>query len=231
MFRTTLLLTCLSLPAVAQTAAQVCAKILYADQKVACVRTISGHDVEPEAAQVCGTILYADQVVQCMAGTLDKHFEPDELAACRSILYADQKAQCIASAGRKPSPRRERDRDRNDDREDRRRSRDRDREDDEERDVARFDSTVTFENRTSRASASRFYWRVAGKGRWTEFGGRRRLGPGEQVSLESSSGLYDFCIETTDGRSGYWARIRLESNEHRLWFKSDALDDFDCRDR
>lgn len=229
MLRFTLLLTCLSATAFAQTAAQVCAKILYADQKVACVRTIAGHDVEPEAAQVCGTILYADQVVQCMAGTLDKHFEPDELAACRSILYADQKAQCIASAGRKPAPRRQRERDRDDDREDRRRSRDRD--DDDERDVARYDSTVTFENRTSRVSASRFYWRVAGKSRWTEFGGRRRLGPGEQVSLESSSGLYDFCVETTDGRSGYWARIRLEGSEHRLWFKSDGLDDFDCRDR
>ena len=51
MLRFTLLLTCLSATAFAQTAAQVCAKILYADQKVACVRTIAGHDVEPEAAQ------------------------------------------------------------------------------------------------------------------------------------------------------------------------------------
>lgn len=219
-----LLLPLFSLPAAAQSAAQVCGKILYSDQKVACVRVIAGHDVEPEAAQVCGTILYADQIVRCMSGILDKHYEADELSACRSILYADQKADCMSAAGqgKKASRRRERERDRddevaNDEEEGPRR--------------ARFDSTVTFDNRTSRATVNRYYWRLPGRGRWTEFGGRRRLAGQEQLSLESASGLYDFCVETTDGRSAYWARIRLDASENRLWFKSDQLEALDCRDR
>lgn len=221
-----LLLTLVSLPAAAQSAAQVCGKILYSDQKVACVRAIAGHDVEPEAAQVCGTILYADQIVRCMSSTLDKHYEADELSACRSILYADQKADCMSAAGQArkvASRRRERDHDRDDDVAD-------DEEDEEPR-RARFDSTVTFDNRTSRATVTRYYWRLPGRGRWTEFGGRRQLPGQEQISLESASGLYDFCVETTDGRSAYWARIRLDASENRLWFKSDQLEALDCRDR
>lgn len=222
-----LLLTFVSLPAAAQSAAQVCGKILYSDQKVACVRAIAGHDVEPEAAQVCGTILYADQIVRCMGGILDKHYEADELSACRSILYADQKADCMSAAGQsKKSVTRRRERERDRDRDD-------DVADDEEEEPrrARFDSTVTFDNRTSRATVNRYYWRLPGRGRWTEFGGRRRLSAQEQLSLESASGLYDFCVETTDGRSAYWARIRLDASENRLWFKSDQLEALDCRDR
>jgi hypothetical protein len=220
-----LLLTLVSLPAAAQSAAQVCGTILYSDQKVACVRAIAGHDVEPEAAQVCGTILYADQIVRCMSSILDKHYEADELSACRTILYADQKADCMSAAGQArkvASRRRERDRAADDDVAD---------DEEEAPRRARFDSTVTFDNRTSRATVNRFYWRLPGRGRWTEFGGRRRLPGQEQVSLEAASGLYDFCVETTDGRSAYWARIRLEASEHRLFFKSDQLEALDCRDR
>lgn len=227
--RPALLLTLLSLPAAAQSAAQVCGKILYSDQKVACVRAIAGHDVEPEAAQVCGTILYADQIVRCMSGILDKHYESDELSACRSILYADQKADCMSAAGQSKKVTRQRERDR---------ARERDRDDDdvaededEEPRRARFDSTVTFDNRTSRATVNRYYWRLPGRGRWTEFGGRRRLPAQELISLESASGLYDFCVQTTDGRSAYWGRIRLDASENRLWFKADQLEALDCRDR
>lgn len=223
--RSAVLLLLLGLPASAQTAAQVCAKILYSDQRVACVRTIAGHAVGPEAARVCGGILYADQVVQCLAGTLDKHYEPDELDACGTILYADQRAQCMAAAGVKARARRDRE-DRDDDLEDERPRR---RQDDRER--PRFDSTVTFENRTARTTVVRYYWRWAGRGEWTEFGGRRRLSPEREVSLESTSGLFDYCVETSDRRSAVWPRVRLDRNEHRLWFTSEALADLDCRDR
>lgn len=221
--RSAVLLALLSLPVSAQTAAQVCAKILYADQRVACVRTIAGHAVEPEAAQVCGGILYADQIVQCLSGTLDKHYEPDELDACRTILFADQRSQCMAAAGVKARSRREREDDDFEEERPRRRQDDGDR--------PRFDSTVTFENRTSRATVVRYFWRWAGRGAWTEFGNRRRLAPGREVSLESTSGLFDYCVETSDRRSARWPRIRLDGNEHRLWFTSDALEDVDCRDR
>jgi hypothetical protein len=162
-----------------------------------------------------------------MSSILDKHYEADELSACRTILYADQKADCMSAAGQArtvASRRRERDRDRDPDD-------DVAGEEEEAPRRARFDSTVTFDNRTSRVTVNRFYWRLPGRGRWTEFGGRRRLPGQEQVSLEAGSGLYDFCVETTDGRSAYWARIPLEASEHRLFFKSDQLEALDCRDR
>lgn len=224
----TTLLTVLFLagPAAAQNAGQVCAKIPYSDQKVECVRAISGHEVQAEAAQVCGTIPYADQTVRCMGGIVDKTYDDGELEACRSIPYADQKADCMASAGRKAKRRVAR-RDDDDDDQDRDRRR-RNRDDDDSR--QRFDSTVTFENRSNNATMTRYYWREPG-GRWTEFGGRRKLRGQSQLSLEAASGLYDFCAETSDGRSVYWARIRLESNEERIWFKASNLEELDCRDR
>lgn len=224
--RTTLLLLSIAVPAAAQNAGQVCAKIPYSDQKVECVRAISGHDVQAEAAQVCGTIPYSDQVVRCMAGIVDKTYDDGELEACRSIPYSDQKADCMASAGRKPTKRRAA-RDDDDEREDRRDRRDR-------RDTRdsrqRFDSTVTFENRTTRVTVTRYYWREPG-GDWVEFGGRRKTRGGEQLSLEAGSGLYDFCAQTDDGRSVYWARIRLDGGEERVFFKANNLEDLDCRDR
>jgi len=139
--RPALLLTLLSLPAAAQS-----------------------------AAQVCGTILYADQIVRCMTGILDRHYEADELSACRSILYADQKADCMSAAGqakKEAARRRERERDRDDDVA---------ADEEEEPRRARVDSTVTFDNRTSRATVTRFYWRLPGRGRWTEFGGSTARG-------------------------------------------------------
>jgi hypothetical protein len=216
-----LLLPLWAVPAAAQSAAQVCGKIMYADQRVACLRTITGHEVEPEAAQVCGTILYADQLVQCMAAVLDKHYEADALAACRSIMFADQKTQCMAASGvARRAPR----------------GRDDDRWDDDDRPRARrearprYDSTVTFENRTSRTTAVRTFWRWAGRGEWTEFGRRQRIGPGQELSLQSTSGLFDFCVDTSDGRSATWFRIRLDADERRLFFERGGLDEHACLD-
>lgn len=203
----------------AQTAAQVCAKIPYADTKVACVRAISGHQVASDAAAVCGTIPYADQVVRCLEGALDKRYDDGELEACRSIPYADQKAECVAAAGRKSTARRRA----VDDEEDETDGRD-------ARSRVRLDSTVTFDNRSSSVVLKRYYWRTPG-GRWTEFGGRRALRGNSELSLEAGSGLYDFCAETNDGRSVHWLRIRLDGDEQRLSFKSRDLDDLECRDR
>lgn len=213
-------LVLLAASAQAQTAAQVCAKIPYADTKVSCVRAIAGHQVAQEAAAVCGTIPYADQVVRCLEGALDKRYGDGELEACRSIPYADQKAECVAAAGRKSARRRVVEEDEAGDVDDER----------EPRTRVSFDSTVTFENRTSQVVVRRYYWRSPG-GRWTEFGGRRPLRGNSQLSLEAASGLYDFCAETNDGRSVQWLRIRLDADEQRLTFKSRDLDDLECRDR
>jgi hypothetical protein len=209
--------------AAAQTASQVCARIPYADTRVACVRAIAGHQVANEAASVCGTIPFSDQVVVCLQGAVDKRFASGALEPCRSIPFAEEKAACVAAAGRRNDTRRralevEPDAE--------------DFEDESFESAAQSipDSTITFENRTSGVVIRRYYWRAPG-GRWTEFGGRRALRGNSQRSIESHSGLYDFCVETVDGRSVQWERIRLEGNEQRLFFRARDVSDFECSQR
>lgn len=193
----------------AQTAAQVCAQIPYADHKVACVRAITGHQVAPEAAAVCGSIPYADKVVQCLSGALDKTYDQGALAACNSIPYADQKAECVAAAG---SVRRAR------------------RDDDEPRPAEEATGTVTIENRSTRVVFERVYWRNR-KGQWAEHPNRRAIRASSERSYEMYLGRYDFCVQATDGRSAMWRRIEVSEGDARLAVSGRDLENIECLDR
>ena len=211
---TVLVLLCAT-SALSQTASEVCARIPYADTKVACIRAISGHQVAPEAAAVCGSIPYADQVVRCLTGALDKFFDTGTLEACSSIPYADKKSECVSAAGR---VRTRREVVRDDDDDDRR---------DDGREVA---SSITFENRTNQVVIKRCYWRQRG-GAWTEFPGRRTLRGGSEATFSAFEGRYDLCAQTNDGRSVLWKRIDVGESGHRVYFKSRDFEDGDCLDR
>lgn len=218
------LLVLLASSAFAQTGVSVCGNLLTGSDRANCMGVINGHTIDPNAARVCGNLLTSDDRVRCLQVALDKQYSADEANVCGGLLTSADRTTCMANAGRLASRRdRVRERDDDDDEPRERRTRRSRRGDDDE------GASITFENRTRRVKASRFFWREAGAREWSLLT-NKRLRPDDSLEVGPLRlGRYDLCVETDDGRRGIWANVRLGRDGYRAWFDGEGLADGDCR--
>lgn len=214
-------LVLLASSAFAQTGVSVCGSLLTGSDRANCMGVINGHTIDPNAARVCGSLLTSDDRVRCLQVALDKQYSADEATVCGGLLTSADRTTCMANAGRLPS-RRDRARER-DDEDDEPRARRRSRRDDDD------GATITFENRTRRVKASRFFWREAGAREWSLLTNHKLRADDTLDVGPLRLGRYDLCVETTDGRRGIWANVRLGRDGYRAWFDVEGLTDGDCR--
>lgn len=94
----TLLLSSFSLWA--QSAYNVCEKLMFDDDKLQCMKILKQGIVNDNVSVLCGELMFDDNKMKCLESALNKRYDDVEVNFCAKLTFDDDQLKCVADGGR-----------------------------------------------------------------------------------------------------------------------------------